>query len=102
MAGRVEGKVALITGGASGIGRSCAERLAQEGAIVVVTDVQDDKGAQTVADITAAGGKASYLPHDVTGEQPWIDVVAAIKAQHGRLVAATGADLQHAAGRGAA
>ena len=85
MAGRVEGKVALITGGASGIGRSCAERLAQEGAIVVVTDVQDDKGAQTVADITAAGGKASYLPHDVTGEQPWIDVVAAIKAQHGRL-----------------
>ena len=85
MAGRVEGKVALITGGASGIGRSCAERLAQEGAIVVVTDVQDDKGAQTVADIIAAGGKASYLPHDVTGEQPWIDVVAAIKAQHGRL-----------------
>ncbi len=85
MAGRVEGKVALITGGASGIGRSCAERLTQEGAIVVVTDLQDDKGAQTVAAITAAGGQASYLHHDVVSEQAWIDVVAAVKAQHGRL-----------------
>ena len=85
MAGRVEGKVALVTGGASGIGRGCAERLAQEGAVVVVTDLQDDKGAQTVAAIEAMGGKASYLHHDVTSEQAWIDVIAAIKAQHGRL-----------------
>ena len=68
MAGRVEGKVALVTGGASGIGRGCAERLAQEGAVVVVTDLQDDKGAQTVAAIEAMGGKASYLHHDVTSE----------------------------------
>ena len=64
MAGRVEGKVALVTGGASGIGRGCAERLAQEGATVVVTDLQDDKGAQTVEAIRAMGGKASYLHHD--------------------------------------
>lgn len=85
MAGRVEGKVALVTGGASGIGRGCAERLAQEGAIVVVTDLQDEKGAQTVAAIEAMGAKASYLHHDVTSEQAWIDVVAAIKARHGRL-----------------
>ncbi len=83
--GRLDGKVALITGGASGIGRGCAERLAQEGAIVVVTDLQDDKGAQTVAAIAATGGQASYLHHDVTAEQPWIDVIAAVKAQHGRL-----------------
>ena len=44
MAGRVQGKVALITGGASGIGLGCAERLAEEGAIIVITDIQDDKG----------------------------------------------------------
>ncbi|KQW68196.1 dehydrogenase [Phenylobacterium sp. Root77] len=85
MAGRVEGKIALVTGGASGIGRGCAERLAQEGATIVVTDLQDDKGAQTVAAIEAMGGKASYLHHDVTSEQAWIDAIAAVKAQHGRL-----------------
>jgi NAD(P)-dependent dehydrogenase (short-subunit alcohol dehydrogenase family) len=85
MAGRVEGKVALVTGGASGIGRGCAERLAQEGATIVVTDLQDEKGAQTVAAIEAMGGKASYLHHDVTTEQAWIDAIAAVKAQHGRL-----------------
>jgi NAD(P)-dependent dehydrogenase (short-subunit alcohol dehydrogenase family) len=85
MAGRVEGKVALVTGGASGIGRGCAERLAQEGATIVVTDLQDQKGAETVAAIEAMGGKASYLHHDVTSEQAWIDVAAAIKAKHGRL-----------------
>lgn len=85
MAGRVEGKVALVTGGASGIGRGCAERLAREGATVVVTDLQDAKGAEVVAAIVAAGGKADYLHHDVTSEQAWIDIIAAIKAKHGRL-----------------
>lgn len=85
MAGGIEGKVALVTGGASGIGRACAERLAAEGAVVVVTDIQDDKGAETVAAIEAAGGKVSYLRHDVTSEDAWIEVVAKIGAAHGRL-----------------
>jgi len=85
MAGRVEGKVALITGGASGIGRGCAEKLAAEGAIAVVTDLQDEKGAETVAAIEKAGGKAWYLHHDVTDEAAWESVVGQIRDRHGRL-----------------
>ncbi len=85
MTGRVEGKVALVTGGASGIGRSCAERLAAEGATVVVTDVQDDKGADTVGQITQAGGRADYHRHDVTDEAAWENVLGAVRRAHGRL-----------------
>ena len=85
MAGRVAGKVALVTGGASGIGRGCAETLAAEGAAVVVTDLQDAKGAETVAAITKAGGKAWYAHHDVTDEAAWAEVVAQVKAREGRL-----------------
>jgi NAD(P)-dependent dehydrogenase (short-subunit alcohol dehydrogenase family) len=80
MAGRVAGKVALVTGGASGIGRACAERLAAEGASVVVTDLQDDKGQAVAA---AIGGV--YLHHDVTDEDAWIGVIAEIGQRFGRL-----------------
>jgi NAD(P)-dependent dehydrogenase (short-subunit alcohol dehydrogenase family) len=85
MAGRVEGKVALITGGASGIGRGCAERLAQEGATVVITDLQDHKGEEVVQAIAKAGGRAEYLHHDVTDEQAWIEVIGQVRQKHGRL-----------------
>jgi NAD(P)-dependent dehydrogenase (short-subunit alcohol dehydrogenase family) len=85
MAGRVAGKVALITGGASGIGQGCAELLAAEGAVAVVTDVQDVRGAETVAAIQAAGGKAWYLHHDVTDESAWEGVIAEIRSREGRL-----------------
>jgi NAD(P)-dependent dehydrogenase (short-subunit alcohol dehydrogenase family) len=85
MAGRVAGKVALVTGGASGIGRGCAERLAEEGALVVITDLQDPKGAEVVAGIKAKGGKAEYQHHDVTDEAAWEGVVGDIKKRHGRL-----------------
>jgi NAD(P)-dependent dehydrogenase (short-subunit alcohol dehydrogenase family) len=85
MAGRVNGRVALVTGGASGIGRSAAEKLASEGATVVLTDVQDHLGAEVAAGIQKAGGKAEFIHHDVTSEDAWIDVVAQVKARHGRL-----------------
>ncbi len=80
MTGRVAGKVALVTGGASGIGQGCAELLAREGATVVVTDVQDDKGEAIAA---AIGGH--YLHHDVTDEAAWIEVIAEIDKRLGRL-----------------
>ncbi|MFD5540465.1 glucose 1-dehydrogenase [Streptomyces sp. NPDC127079] len=85
MTGRVEGKVAVVTGGASGIGRSSAERLANEGAIVVVTDVQDDLGEKTVHAIRESGGRAEYLHHDVAQETAWSDVFDQVRARHGRL-----------------
>lgn len=54
-------RVAVITGGADGIGRATAMRFAQEGAVVVIWDMNEEKGKQTTAVINAAGGKASFL-----------------------------------------
>jgi NAD(P)-dependent dehydrogenase (short-subunit alcohol dehydrogenase family) len=82
---RVKGKIALVTGAASGIGRACALLLAAEGAGVVATDVQDDAGRDCVAAIKKAGGDAVYLHHDVASEDAWISVVAETKQRFGRL-----------------
>ena len=84
---RLNGKVALVTGGASGIGRGrwAPKLLAREGATVVLTDVQDDKGPGVAAGIVAAGGKAEYLHQDVTSEEAWIETAAEIDRRHGRL-----------------
>jgi NAD(P)-dependent dehydrogenase (short-subunit alcohol dehydrogenase family) len=83
--GRVDGKVALVTGGASGIGRACALLLAREGAKVVVTDLQDQKGDELVAEIAKAGGSAIYLHHDASSEDAWIGVIDAVDRQFKRL-----------------
>jgi len=85
MAGRVDGKVALVTGAASGIGRACAERLAAEGAKVVLTDLTDEAGAAAAAEIGEAGGQASYLHQDVTDEDQWAQIIDAVRKAHGRL-----------------
>lgn len=83
--GRVQGKVALVTGGASGIGRACALLLGKEDATVIVTDVQDDMGQDTAAKIKRDGGDAMYLNHNVTDEDAWIRVIGEIRSCYGKL-----------------
>ena len=83
--GRVENKTALITGAASGIGRGCALRLAEEGAKVVVTDIDKSMGEETVAQIQAGGGEALFIQHDVTSEPAWEEVVATTTDAFGGL-----------------
>jgi len=85
MAGQVEGKVALVTGGASGIGAACAELLAREGASVAVTDVDELRGPEVVAGIRKARGEATFWHHDVTSEPRWIEIVAEVEKRYGRL-----------------
>jgi NAD(P)-dependent dehydrogenase (short-subunit alcohol dehydrogenase family) len=72
---RLEGRVAVVTGAASGIGRATAERLADEGAVVVITDLQDAAGEEAVAAIAGRGASATFLHHDVTSEEGWRVVV---------------------------
>ena len=82
---QLAGKVAVVTGGASGIGAACAATLAREGARVAVTDI-DFEGARAVAGaITDAGGHAFALLHDVTDEDRWIAVMAEIQAAYGNV-----------------
>ncbi len=85
MAGQVQGKVALITGGASGIGAACAELLAREGASVVVTDVDELRGPEVVAAIKKVGNEAMFLRQDVTSEPRWVEVVAETMKRYGGL-----------------
>lgn len=85
MAGQVQGKVALVTGGASGIGAATSELLAREGASVAVTDFDDLRGPELVAKIKKAGGEAVFIEQDVTSEERWIEVVADVVKRYGRL-----------------
>src|SRR6202040_4198939 len=83
--GQVDGKVAIVTGGASGIGAACAATLAREGAKVAVTDM-DDAGGQAVVDkIRSSGGEAIFLHQDVTLEESWPGIIEATERRFGRL-----------------
>ena len=78
--GRVDNKVALITGGAMGIGRACCETLAKEGATVYITDIADVEGEALATSLTKAGASAQYLHHDVTSEDDWQQIVDRIRS----------------------
>jgi NAD(P)-dependent dehydrogenase (short-subunit alcohol dehydrogenase family) len=82
---RLDGKVALISGGARGQGAAEAETFVREGARVVFGDVRDDEGKKVEAAIRAAGGDAVYVHLDVTSEADWQSAVQTALARHGRL-----------------
>ena len=83
--GKLDGKVALISGGARGQGAAEAETFAREGAKVVFGDIRDDEGRKVEAAIRAEGGDATYVHLDVTSEADWQSAVKATTGRHGRL-----------------
>ena len=83
--GRVDGKVALITGAASGLGSADAAILAREGATVFLTDINETAGEAAAESIRAGGGNAVFMLHDVADEEQWEQVIASIRSEHGRL-----------------
>lgn len=89
---RLDGKVALITGAANGLkdeimgfGGATAWLFAREGAKVVLTDIDEKSGNETVSQILGSGGNVSFMRLDVTNEQNWIDVVHATVSRFGKL-----------------
>jgi len=82
---RCDGKVALVTGAARGLGAEAAKRLAQAGASVLLTDILDDQGRETADKIVSAGGQAHYIHHDVTSEEDWKAAVEEATTRFGGL-----------------
>lgn len=81
--GRVRDKVALVTGGALGIGKACAKMLAKEGAAVAVTDVLDTEGQQVVNEICEEGGTAGYWHLNVADEAQVKSVMSMVRQKFG-------------------
>ena len=82
---RLENKVALITGAASGMGASMARIFAREGAKVVIADVLEEEGKAVAAEITQANGAAIFRRLDVSNEAEWKATIDASLAEFGRL-----------------
>jgi 3alpha(or 20beta)-hydroxysteroid dehydrogenase len=83
--GRLDGKVALISGGARGQGATEAQLFAREGARVIFGDILDEEGKQVEAAIRAAGGQVTYMHLDVTNEASWRAAVATAEQTYGTL-----------------
>ena len=82
---RLEGKVAIITGGANGMGAEECRIFAREGAKVVIADLMEEEGRQVEAEIAEAGGDAVFMRLDVTNESNWEEAVEATLARYGKL-----------------
>ena len=82
---RLEGKVALISGSANGMGETEARLFAREGAKVVVADVLEEQGQHVAASIVEAGGEAQFIRLDVTNEDDWKEVVTTAVTRYGKL-----------------
>jgi NAD(P)-dependent dehydrogenase (short-subunit alcohol dehydrogenase family) len=85
MAGMLDGKAGLVTGGGGGIGRAAALAMAREGARVAVADIRPEAAAETVARVNAAGGQAISLSGEVTSDREVQAMVGAVVAAYGRL-----------------
>ena len=82
---RLEGKVAIITGAAGGMGAEEARLFAREGAKVIIADVLDDEGKKVEAEIAEAGGEATYVRINVTSEHSWERLIAETISLYGKL-----------------
>lgn len=82
MSGRLRGKVALVTGAGSGIGRQAAIRMAEEGALVCVGDIDGERGRETLGNLN---GRGFFLDHDVTDPAAWKSAIAAVLDRFGKL-----------------
>ena len=82
---RLEGKAALISGGARGLGAAEAKLFVSEGAKVCIGDIRDEEGHALEAEIRDSGGDAMFVRLDVTDERQWSDAVDAVMATYGRL-----------------
>ena len=82
---RVKNKVAIVTGGASGLGKSSAILLAREGAKIVVTDIDEEDGKKVVQQIKANGGEAIFIKQDVSKEDEWKNVIETTLKTFGKL-----------------
>jgi len=83
--GRLDGKVALISGGAKGQGEVETKLFASEGAKVVFGDILDDQGRRVESEVAEFGGEATYLHLDVTSEDDWEVIVKSVEDKYGRL-----------------
>ena len=82
---RLPGKVAIVTGGASGIGEATGKIFASHGATVVLCDLQDELGTRVASEIVAAGGSAEYRHLDTRDEAEWAAIVEAVEGRYGRV-----------------
>ena len=82
---RLENKVAIVTGGASGLGKSSAKLLAREGAKIVVSDIDEEGGKKVVQQIKEDGGEAIFIKQDVAKEDEWKNVIETTLETYGKL-----------------